>query len=121
MADLIDLKRTKAEKKEAIKCPTIGSTSDYPYGLELRLGSDELEKLGMKELPAVGEEYTLTAHCVVTDVSQHSDQSGDDRRNVTVQVQKMAPLEAATNDEPKRSVRDDVNDSVKAYDEKSKK
>lgn len=90
MADpqFIDLSYTKAEQKEEAKEYAVGPAGapKYPWGLCLRLEKREMDKLGMKSLPNVGDEFHL---CIVAEVTQVSQQSGadqDDSKNVALQI-----------------------------------
>lgn len=44
--------------------------SDYPWGLCLHLCSEELEKLGIKELPAIGQSVQIAGAAVVVALRQ---------------------------------------------------
>lgn len=120
---LVDLKRTKAEKKErqeAIKAMPAGE--DYSYGTRMHLGEDELEKLGHEENPEVGSEHEFHVRGRVTHSSHDQDEGAEPRRSVTVQVTHMSPLEAKEAEKkPARSVRDEIKDSVREHEEKSEK
>lgn len=50
----------------------------YPYGLCLHLSQEQLEKLGITALPAVGTEMTLTAKVFVKGTSAYETQGGKD-------------------------------------------
>jgi hypothetical protein len=50
----------------------------YPYGLCLHLSQDEMEKLGITTLPAVGTEMTITAKAFVKGTSAYETQGGKD-------------------------------------------
>lgn len=50
----------------------------YPYGLCLHLGQEQLEKLGITALPAVGTEMTITAKVFVKGTSAYETQGGKD-------------------------------------------
>lgn len=97
---LVSMARTKAEKKAAEEryktMPSSGE--DYPYGLCLNLGKEELTKLGVGELPNVGDEITLDVVAKVTRVSASASET-DDQKSVELQVIKMA-VEAADDDTP---------------------
>lgn len=56
----------------------------YPYGLCLHLDQDQLEKLGITSLPAVGTEMTITAKVFVKGTSAYETQGGKD---MTVDLQ----------------------------------
>ncbi len=119
---LVDLKRSKAEKKErqdAIKAmPSTGE--DYSYGTRLHLGEDELSKLGHDENPEVGSEHHMMVKGKVTQSSHDQDESGDPRRNITIQITHMSPLKQSGSDtKPEKSVRDDIKESFDKANSKS--
>lgn len=47
--------------------------SDYPWGLCLHLGSEELEKLGITTLPAIGQSVQIAGAAVVVALRQDGD------------------------------------------------
>jgi hypothetical protein len=91
---LVSMERTEAEKK-AYAEPTKAAQQgpDYPWGLCLHLGKDELKKLGLKDLPQVGDEFHIYAVATVRSVSQSSSDTGSDSRSVELQVTEMSPLQ----------------------------
>lgn len=80
MADtkMVSMKRTEADKREdrMETAPAEAMAPDYPWGLCIHLDKDELDKLGVKSLPAVGTEVTITAKAKVTRVQQSASQEG---------------------------------------------
>lgn len=92
MAKMVSMERTKAEKKKAEdRCTAMPCDGpDFPWGLNLNLGKDELDKLGIDKLPDVGAEVCITAVCCVTRVSQSASQGGDDSKGVELQITSMA-------------------------------
>lgn len=99
---LVDMARTDADKKAAQKRMEAMMESDgpdYPYGLSLCLGKDELEKLGITDLPDVGDEMHIYAVAKVTNVHQSASESGDDSRGITLQICQMGTMEADDADE----------------------
>lgn len=89
---MTSMKRSAADKKESQETATIGpgAQEDYPYGLVVRLGDDELEKLGMGTLPAVGEEYMMMATARVRSVSASDREDGGKHRDLELQITDMA-------------------------------
>lgn len=93
---LISMKRTPADKrKDAGECAPIDCIApDYPYGLVINLDSDELDKLGLTELPKVGTEIPITVKVRVTRVmaaeEENSKGDSDERRNMSLQITDMA-------------------------------
>lgn len=59
----------------------------YPYGLEVRLDTDALKKLGILDaLPKVGKGMKLEALVDVTSVSENDRKGGGKSCNVTLQI-----------------------------------
>ena len=74
----------------------------YPSGLRISLDHEDLEKIGMTELPKVGEEYELICK-VTTQGASESEYEGPDgksakARSVTLQITHME-VEKAGEDE----------------------
>lgn len=71
-AKLVSMKRTPKDKREdkLNQAPMEAMAPDYPWGLCIHLDKDELEKLGIKKLPDVGVEVTITAKGRVTRITQ---------------------------------------------------
>lgn len=87
----VSMKLTKDEMK-VNGVPVSASESKgpaYPWGLEVRLDSAALDKLGIKDLPKVGADCKLVGICEVTEVSEREGHGGK-QRNVTIQIQKLA-------------------------------
>jgi hypothetical protein len=90
MDKMVDMKRTDAEikaKNSPMKV-TSGSRESYPYGLSLTLDADSLKKLGIKDLPTVGDEFEITAMARVTSVSKNASETNDSTR-VELQITQM--------------------------------
>lgn len=85
---LVDLKRTKADKKaEKAKYDVVTSTDDYPRGLRITLGNDELQKLGNPNLdPEQGG--ILTAQFFVCEETARQ-RNGVLERTATLELRKM--------------------------------
>jgi hypothetical protein len=62
----------------------------YAYGLRLELDDDALEKLGITELPAVGETLMITAKVEVIGTSTNERQGGDEESCVSLQITHLA-------------------------------
>src|SRR5450631_2341288 len=97
----VNMKMSQAERDE--QSATYQTPSDqkdiYPYGLEVSLDDDALEKLGLlSDLPDVGEVITFTAKAVVTNVSQNATgQPGDEadkEQSVRMQITDMDVITA---------------------------
>jgi hypothetical protein len=85
---VVSMERTPAEKKKAEEaCKAMPCEGpDYPWGLCINLGKDELAKLGVKDLPEVGQEFHIFGAACVTRVSQSASQEGDESMGVELQI-----------------------------------
>lgn len=98
MADpkLISMKRTPKDKREDAgeHAPMEAMAPDYPYGLCIHMDKDELDKLGMSDLPKVGTTMTMTAKVTVTRVSQSAatGPEAEEYTSIDLQVTDMALL-----------------------------
>lgn len=91
MTEMVDLKRTKADKKkdrDGIKAIGPGG-DDYGYGTRIHLGPEEMDKLGMSSLPQVGDGVQVHAHGHVTSVSEDHREGGKKHRRVEIQLKHM--------------------------------
>lgn len=77
---MTSLARSKAEMeaRQGSNEIAVSSTDKYPYGVSLNLSNDELEKLGITELPELGDEYAVVGIAKVTRASQSASTSGQD-------------------------------------------
>lgn len=84
---LVDLKMSKKDM-DAESQPSASQQSPYPYGLCLRLDGDELDKLGIKDLPAVGDEFHIQAIGCVTSVAEMNS-ANSESRHIEIQIEQM--------------------------------
>jgi hypothetical protein len=107
MADtpqLVDLARTKSELKEEAQEAKLGydgKPDPYAWGLNFRLESEELDKLGITTLPEVGSEYHLMVTAKVTSVNQSATVGQDDERCVGLTMTMMQILSQGSASEEK--------------------
>ena len=96
MAKLISMKRSEKDKREDAgeAAPMEAIYPDYPWGLCLHLDKDELDKLGITDLPKVGTNMSLEAKITVTRVSQSASSSpkAEEYTSIDLQVTDMALL-----------------------------
>lgn len=90
---LINMAMSAEEAAEAY--PTTLATEKaegpkYPYGLCLHLDDDALEKLGITEMPKVGDKLMLTAMVEVVGTSTNERQGGDEESCVDLQITDLA-------------------------------
>ncbi len=112
---LNDMKRTKAEQKAreaSWKDGPVDSDGDYHHGLRMSLDHDSMNKIGMKETPAPGDEYRIEAHGRVVSASDSAreGQKSPDRR-VEILIHRMGAEPKSKVDDGK-SVKDDVRDAA---------
>lgn len=89
---LVDLKRTKDELKADAKDWNVASPAgqpQYPWGLQIRLEREELDKLGVTEPPRVNTRLTLTVVAEVTGVSETRMANGKEDCVVTLQIEQI--------------------------------
>lgn len=89
---MISMKRTPADKRgdKLQTSPAEAMAPDYPWGLCLHMDREELDKLGMKDLPKVGTEMTITAKVKVTRVSQSAVEGANEESSVDMQITDIA-------------------------------
>ncbi len=79
--------KRKAEKE------SIGYASDvpiYPWSLKLTLGTDELKKLGINDLPEAGETVMIVGKCEVCTTSEYKTADGKTDRSIGLQITDMS-------------------------------
>ena len=90
MPNLIDLKRTSADKKEnESMLSSEVEAEDYAWGLQLDLQSDELEKLGVDKL-SVGDEFEITAMVRVKSFSENDSDEGGKNKSAGLLIKAIA-------------------------------
>ena len=83
-----DMRMTSEERKD-FSTPQDPKAPNYPMGLKLRLGPDELEKIGMQDAPELDKELVFKIKTKVVEVEKE-DIEGDERKfNVCLQVIEM--------------------------------
>jgi hypothetical protein len=75
---LINMARSPAELKADNKPSTLSGDSKYPYGTRISLNTDQLKKLGITELPEMGDEYSIVGVAKVTRASSSASESGSE-------------------------------------------
>lgn len=81
------MKMSKAEAKA--EASPVMERPDYPYGLCLRLGKEELAKLGLTKFPGIGESFEIEAKAVVKSLSASAGEGGD-YASVELQITDLA-------------------------------
>lgn len=86
------MKMTSMERsQESIKeCAPVSCEQDkYPYGLRIHLDNDTLTKLGIKELPKVGDKFMIEAVAMVCDVHANQQDNGKVSKSMGLQICEM--------------------------------
>lgn len=89
--DLIDVKRTEADKKrerEQWDKPMMADMEDYPYGLQIQLDNETIVKLGLGDIDTADEVDIVACGVIVSD--NINTVGGKTRRSMTIQLQKLA-------------------------------
>ncbi len=85
---LIDMKRDQPDEESGpTAMPADLEGPQYPYGLNINLCDDELEKLGITELPTVGGEVHGMFAGMITSANQ---EPGDGERRLSIQIMYFA-------------------------------
>ena len=89
---LRDMTRKKKAKPETAGAPTLpydDSGEKYPYGLQIRLETEDLDKLGIDiESFSVNDKVSITAVAEITSLSS-SKTRNDENQNMQLQITKM--------------------------------
>ena len=102
---MASMKRTPADNRKDMGGPvSVDSIApDFPWGLCIHLGADELNKLGMKEMPEAGKTMMLMATVQVTRVQVTAaagvKPADDQERSVDLQITDMMLGEAPEGEE----------------------
>lgn len=88
---LIDMKVDRSSQEEKVEMDgKMAQQPAYPYGLNISLDEDALEKLGLDPLPKVGAKFALQASVEVQSVHQSDSKMGKPSQSVSLQITKMA-------------------------------
>jgi hypothetical protein len=89
--------KLSAEERKAMNgncCVTSPGNSDgpsYPYGLEIRLEKESMDKLGLKASDYnLGDYVIITAHCCVKELRQSERQGGNPSQTMELQIEDMS-------------------------------
>lgn len=87
---MVDMRRSPQEKKEVMEGPAIADMPDYPYGLCISLGDEELEKLDLDCSDCEsGDTIDLRAFAKVTSISKN-DYNGKQTTRIELQIVQLA-------------------------------
>lgn len=67
---MVNMKRRKAAPSKNEVCETVPADDQYPWGLRLTVGTEELDKLDLGRLPLPGAVVSLSGKARVVSVSE---------------------------------------------------
>ncbi len=87
---LVSMKRTETDKSDTAECsPCEDHMPDYPWGTKLNLDEEQLEKLGIKAMPAAGAPVWIEARGMVVGMREEQI-DGKLRRGLEIQITDLA-------------------------------
>lgn len=88
---MINMAMSAAEaKEESVPCASDPSElPKYPYGLEVQLDDNSMEKLGISKLPDVGYVMQMTCMVTVTNVRSSQAQDNEPEQSMSLQITDM--------------------------------
>lgn len=91
------MKMISMEKSEESMqdCKPVSCEHDkYPYGIRLHLDDECVKKLGIKDLPKVGDKMMIQAVAYVCDASEHMVEGKGTRKSIGLQICEMGVSES---------------------------
>lgn len=85
--EMVSMKLPK-KKRRRYGSP-VSLAPEYPWGTSITLENDALKKLGITDLPEIGEEVMLHGMGKVTRLAESSGTEGKDSKSVEIQLTKM--------------------------------
>lgn len=86
---MINMKMTSEEQMGYAMSTSIADQPAYPYGLRIDLNDAVVDKLGIKELPKVGDTMLITARVKVVSASESEEADGDTNKCMGLQITDM--------------------------------
>lgn len=88
---LINMKMSAEEASGYSGGSVMADVPKYPYGLQICLDDDALEKVGLyKDLPRVGESFMVLCKVDVVGVNERESMGGEVESSVNLQITDMA-------------------------------
>jgi uncharacterized membrane-anchored protein len=88
MSKMVNMKIDRSTAK-AYAEPAMVDAPAYPWGLNLTLDNETLEKLKLETLPEAGEQLLLVAKVKVTNTSSSDSADGKKHQTVSLQITDM--------------------------------
>lgn len=86
--EMVSMKLPKKKRRRSYASP-VSSLPEYPWGTTITLENDALKKLGITDLPEIGEEVMLHGMGKVTRLAESSSAVGKDNKSVEIQLTRM--------------------------------
>ena len=86
--ELVDMKQSQTEKNAQESLASVDQ-SKYPWGLQLNIHTEQMDKLGMKALPKVGSKFKLEAIVEVVSASMREGQDKEINKDCGLQITAM--------------------------------
>lgn len=91
MDGMTSMKMTAKEAKEyASPSTAVADAPQFPYGLRVELNNDSLDKLAMKDMPKIGDRFTMTCTVEACGCASYTERDGDENRSLSLQITDMA-------------------------------
>lgn len=91
---LVSMKLSPKEGAKFAEAMTDPKPPEFPFGLEISLGEEQIKKMGISTLPASDTEMTLVAKVVVTSATDRTtDRQGEEKkkdRRIELQITEMS-------------------------------
>lgn len=84
--ELVNMKIDPKEREKGLPDTVSADAPSYPWGLQLNLDEEALDKLGIETLPKVDGELMVLARATVTSVSSNESSGGGKRKSVSLQI-----------------------------------
>lgn len=86
---MIDMSIGAEEKKEMSQLSVVDDKPMYPYGLKLHLDPKSVEKLGLNEIPKIGDKMVVLAQVEVCGLYQEKTSDDVPKFNMDLQITSM--------------------------------
>ena len=110
--NLVHLKKVSESESKVSDAPALAKEPVYPYGLVINLQKEELDKLGLKELPGIGEAFMLEGKCVVKSISAGASEVHE---HASVELQ-LTHLGIESMEEEEEEEHDSADTAAKMFD-----
>lgn len=108
MSELVNMKRSKSEDGLA---EDVSEGPKYPYGLQISLDSEAIEKLELAEMPQAGAKMKMMAMVEVVGVRQYDRKDGDSEKGVDLQITDLSLENATEERRMEEALYGDANDN----------